>query len=491
MFRSFLLNPKIYTKNQRRDKLISLSNDNLIFKNNFTGFNYSLINKKELFNDNNKYFYSYLENIILPVYEVLPSNLLTKFYLDCELDGLTEEEFNKKDNLFIEFNKYLLKYLDNKFPDKKKKILYADSSRLKNNGYKLSIHVVVNELGYFERKYLKKNVLEFINTLPKNIFYKDGKSFVDKEVYHSSQLIRIFYSSNNSPDSLLKPFIIENNKIITKNMNYVSNHFNDTLCGKYNETKDNIFIEDTEIKDTEIKKEKKNEPFSENNIIIPKWKINWVLNNIHVKNIYDIYSINNNNIFLKRIQKNVFCKLCNRNHENDNAFVKIKKNNIIFYCNRKTDGGVSIGSWYEKDKNDVITNTEIYDLKKENTKLKNKIYILENKLNTFNYFNKIEISKHTKKEYLKKNDNIFNKYYECALHIINDDLEEFKNSVKIKFKCVNLSLIKNRCLRIYDLITYKKENNLGDINCSIRNIFNIPNWKFIENLKNNIYYKGL
>ena len=57
--------------------------------------------------------------------------------------------------------------------------------------------------------------------------------------------------------------------------------------------------------------------------------------------------------------------------------------------------------------------------------------------------NKIEISKHTKKEYLKKNDNIFNKYYECALHIINDDLEEFKNSVKIKFKCVNLSLIKN------------------------------------------------
>lgn len=492
MFTDLLLNPNLYNKEERKEKLKTISADHLIFKNGFKGFNYSILEKYKLLDPNNKkYFSKYLNNIKMPVYEVLSYNIPTKFYLDCEMEDIPKDIYLRRNDIFLKFNKALLDFLNKKYPGKEKEILYADSSRLKNDSYKISIHVIVNKLGYFQRNYLKKLVLEFSESLPKSCFFKNGKSFVDCSVYRGSQLMRIIYSHNLNNDSILKPFIIENNEIINKDIEYISNDYEKSLCANYHTYKNDEIIGinyneksfQDNIKNNLFKKNKN----SDNTHDIPEWKINWIKNNVHIKNIYEIDNIYKNKINLKRIQKNAYCRLCNRNHDNDNGFIRVTDNNLIFYCNRNNKG-VCIGSWYENKNKKPNYEDEINILKKENSSLKEKIIILENKLNSFDVFNKIEISKHTKKEYINKNKNLFTKYYEAGLSLINNDIDSFNKIIKNNFNCVNISLLKNRAIRIYDLYMYKKENNLGEIKCSLRNIFNTPNWKFTENLKNKVFF---
>jgi hypothetical protein len=74
----------------------------------------------------------------------------------------------------LKFNKYLLEFLNNKYPNKNKNILYADSSRKKEgNNYKLSLHAIVNNMGYFSnRNVLRQVILELIDFLPKSEFYR-------------------------------------------------------------------------------------------------------------------------------------------------------------------------------------------------------------------------------------------------------------------------------------------------------------------------------
>lgn len=491
MFTDLFLNPNLYNKEERREKIKTLSSDNLLFKNGFKGFNYSVLEKKKLFDDTNrKYFYNYIKNIKIPVYEVLPYDVPTKFYLDCEMEDIPQDIYLKRNDLFLKFNTLLLEFLNKKYPNKEKDILYADSSRQKNDNFKISIHVIVNKLGYFQRNYLKSLILEFSDFLPKSLFFKNNKSFVDDCVYRSLQLMRIIYSHNLNNDSLLKPFIIKNDKIIYKDIEHISNNYENSLCGNYFKyTEDDIIghaYQNMENKNKKylITKEKE----INDNHKIPEWKIKWIENNINVKNIYKIDHIFSDKINLKRINKNAYCQLCKREHENDNGFIRITKNNLIFYCNRN-NRGISIGSWYEGDNKKRNNNDELINLKKENTRLKEKILNLEDKLKSFNVFNKIEISKYTKKEYINKNKNLYTKYYDAGVSLLNNDMKSFNEIIENNFNCVNISLLKNRALRIYDLYKYKKENNLGDIKCSLRTIFNTPNWKFTENLYNNIFFR--
>jgi hypothetical protein len=494
MFTDLFLDPRKLNKDERREKIKNLSYGNLIFKNKFTGFNYSILNKKHLFEEKNKnYFKKYINDIKIPIYEVLSYEVLTKFYLDCEMEELTVDEYNKKDDLFIKFDKYLLDFLDKKFPQKEKNILYADSSRLKNNKYKISIHVVVNNLGYFKRDYLKKIVLEFINTLPKDDFYRNGKSFVDSEVYHGSQLIRIIYSPNNQPDSKLIPFIIYNNKIIYKDIEYISNNYNNSLCGNYYNL-DNIKNDIYEDTDENINKRPKkinqilDSNLEEQNKEIPNWKLNWIKNNNYVKNIYEIDNIFKNKVNLRRIDYNAYCKLCKRNHENDNAMCIVYENNIMFYCNRYKNGGISIGSWYNKEN---INEINLNNLKEENLNLKNKIKELEEIINNLKTINKCIPHKNTTHKNLNKNNNnnIFEKYYESGKLLINNKVDEFNNIISQYWKDKNLSKIKNRCLRVYYLFEFMKENNSSELKMSLRSIFNLSNWKFDEQLKNKLFFK--
>lgn len=484
MISDIFLNPKKYNKDERRDKIKELSINNVILKNNFNGYNYSYFNKNELFDKKNiSIYYNYIKNIKNPIYEVLSYDIPTKFYLDCEMEDIPQNILEKKDEIILKFNTYLLKFLNKKFQNNKIEVLYADASRFKTeNNYKLSLHVIVNKLGYFcDRSYLKKVILEFIEELPKDIFFRNGKNFVDSEVYHRSQLIRIIYSSNKHNNSILKPFIIENNKLIYKNIEYISNNYYNSLCGNYNNKY--LCLDPEKNTNTNIN--------SDNNIlntynIIPQWKLNWIKNNNYIKNIFLIDGIEKNKVHLKRINFNAYCKLCKRNHEKENAMCKVYKNNIIFYCNRYKNGGVSIGSWYNEF-NTIETNkdtdNEILSLLKiENKKLKEKISKLENeiiilknqKCNNINY--NLEINS---KWY---------KYYDCGKILINNGLSSFKNIIGQIWDESNISKLKNRCLRIYNLIEFMKENNIKNVKCTIRKIFHLQNWDFDHHLKNKLFF---
>lgn len=486
MFSYLFLNPNIYNEKQRKEKLKNLSINNVIFKNGFNGFNYNYLKKEELFKkENTERFKLFLEGINIPVYELLGYNLPTKFYLDCEMENISKDIFDKKDELFLSFDKYLLKFLNDKFPQKEKSILYADSSRMKNGNYKLSIHVIVNNLGYFDRIFLKKLILEFINSLPKETFFKNGKSFVDDSVYKGSQLMRIIYSHNLSKDSILKPFVIENNKITYKDILFLSENYHNSLCGKYTDTDDEIIGINEEIINNVNKVKNVNNINNDYNIIIPSWKIKWVENNKYIKNIYKINNICGNKINLLRIRSNANCKLCKRSHDSDNAYCKVYKNNIIFYCNRNNKGK-SIGSWYDNYINNSDNNLD-NNLIEENIKLKEKIKELEETIMNLKTINKIVPHKNTTHKNIS-NNNIFVKYYEVGKLIFNDNIVNIKNIISQYWSDGNISKIKNRCLRIYKIFEYMKNNNIQNIKCSLRSIFHSPEWKFDENLKNNIFF---
>ena len=486
MFSDIFLNPKIYDKKERRDKIISLSVNNIIYKNKFNGFNYSILKKEELFKKENIfYFKNYIKKIKIPIYEVLTYDVLTKFYLDCEME-VSQQIYEKKDKLFLNFNNYLLDFLNKKYPGREKELLYADSSRLKENNYKLSLHVVVNKLGYFNRILLHKVVLEFIQNLPHE-FYKNGKSFVDDGVYHGSQLMRIIYSPNLQNNSVLKPFIIEDNKIINKDIEYISNNYEKGLCGNYNvnfNKLEEIIENNEEIKEnnTEIPKIN-NIRWIENNTLndIPEWKINWIKNSNYIKNIYAINNIEKNIVDLKRINFNTYCKLCKRNHERENAFCKVYKNNIMFYCNRNKKG-ITIGSWYNV-RDDSIKNYDIIDkIKIENKLLKEKIKELENQIID------LKLKKRNNIDYNISIDSKWYKYYDCGKLIVENKFNEFKNIISQVWKDGNVSKLKNRCLRIYELIEYMKKNRIKTVKTTIRNIFHLPNWEFDYQLKNNNFF---
>jgi hypothetical protein len=243
-----------------------------------------------------------------------------------------------------------------------------------------------------------------------------------------------------------------------------------------------------------MKKKKKeiignNKKIIRNNKEIPEWKINWIRNNDYIKNIYEVDNIYENKVNLKRIKFNVNCKLCERNHERDNAFCIVHENNIMFYCNRNKKGK-SIRSWYTLDKKCKKINpniNELEKLKKENIELKEKIISLEDEIKILKKISSYIPNKNTT---LKKCNkiNLLEKYYEAGKLLINNEIESFKKIIIQHWKDKNISKIKNRCLRIYNLLSFMKNNNIENIKYSLRNIFNLPNWDFDHHLKNKLFF---
>jgi hypothetical protein len=281
----------------------------------------------------------------------------------------------------------------------------------------------------------------------------------------------------------LKPFIISDYKLIYKNVEYISNNYEKSLCGNYYKYYDKEIIgkiEQIVENNIEIVKSTDKGKYSELfNDKIPEWKINWIKNNVYVKNIYKIDTIEKNKVNLLRINSNVYCRLCERNHERENAMCKVYKNNIMFYCNRNKKG-ISIGSWYDnrEKKDDNI----LEKIKIENKLLKEKIKELENEISV------LKSQKEDKKDYSIEINNKWYKYYDCGKLLLNNEINTFKNIIGQIWKDGNISKIKNRCLRIYNLIEYMKINNIKKIKTTIRTIFHLPNWKFDEHLKNNIFF---
>lgn len=484
MFTHLYLNPQKYSKTQRRDKINTLCLNNLVLKCGFNGFNYKYMKKEEVSKKINiPIIKSFIENIKEPTYELLGYDIPTKLYLDCELEISSDTLFNNREAFFVNFDKYLKTFLKANFQQKEKQIniLYADSSRKKNDKYKLSIHVIVNNLGIFKRTDIKNMVYDFKLTLPEEI-----KPFVDDSVYKGSQLMRIIYSPNLSKDSILKPFIIINEKVVFKDINYLLSEYTNSLCADYN---NNLLIEYNKTKQKIIKSEYQNEredDYNKSSVVIENWKINWIKNNNYVKGKYVINNIRNNIVDLRRIATNTFCNICKRNHDRENAFCIIKKNNIIFYCNRNNKG-VPIGSWYDNTSNKNKLQENI--LEQENIRLKEIIKKLEEEIKSMKKINYYIPHEKTNHIVIKKNkESIIQKYYDGYKLLIDEKVEEFNNFVRGKWKDNNISRLKERCHRVYKLVEYMKENNIEKKIKSLRSIFNVPDWEFSTLLKKNMYF---
>lgn len=207
-----------------------------------------------------------------------------------------------------------------------------------------------------------------------------------------------------------------------------------------------------------------------------------------------------------KIRENISESLCDRYSDNHLKQVKIYKKNGI-----NQDLLV-----YEKDFNKLLNYVDIFYLKKMEkvyAKLDNTVLLYDNKIknmeNTIHDLNKIIKEKENKLENVmkdynniitdsnKKNssykiDNLENtvikKYYDIGKLLIEQNNKLNVIYINKFFNCKNISMIKNRCTRIYRLISYMQENNIKKFKSSLRNIFHMNNNNFLNNLKNNLFF---
>lgn len=490
--------------------ITTLCKHNILFKKNVFGWEYYGIDKHE--QNNSEDILNFFKNMEQAFYEVLHSTVNTKIYMDCEFDNVDIQEYEKRYELFLLFDSSLRNFLSNNGLNNDH-IVYSDASRLKKNKYKISLHVLINNCGIFKnRNILKKLVNNFIKELGPEFTTKSQK-FVDTKVYSVNQLFKCVFSPSKDSAQKLIPFRIIDGKLKFIDEIFVVNNIQDFLVGSYKDEnildnkfdnlKENIqkLIQTEKTITSELKKEV---PI---NSYLPNNTRKWIERNNYVKNIFKIRNnkIINNKLDLTRISPG-YCNICKRDHDNENAFCKIYKNNIVFYCGRNPNGAV-IGSWYKKethqnnklDINNNVSNKIFDKIKDENSKyisyieeLKNKNKELEKEITSLKNYNKeiIKINNELMVEVkkIKENKNIkyntknkstitssWNKYYLLAVDIMNGK----KSNIEKEWKDANISRLKSRAFRVKEYIDTLKENNLTN-NLSLRNIFHIPNYKFLN-----------
>lgn len=154
--------------------------------------------------------------------------------------------------------------------------------------------------------------------------------------------------------------------------------------------------------------------------------------------------------------------------------------------------------YYERDYNKLLNYIDTFYLNKiEN--LKNTIIEFKNKKNEIvnnNYSMKnkltysednLENNKKKKKLIYSIDNKIINKYYTLGKMLIEQNNNLNITYINKYFNCKNTSMIKDRCNRIYKLISHMKEYNFKNINISLRSIFHMNKNNFINNLKNNVF----
>jgi hypothetical protein len=365
---------------------------------------------------------------------------------------------------------------------------------------------VVNNAYIKNRKLLKELIKEFQSTLSHDILYYNS---IDTTVYNQPQLFKCILSPSKDDNTLLKPFIIKDNIYQYYDNNYIINNIYDFLVGLYhfkNNFIDNILnytIIKKEIQNTEKSINTNNENTEKS--IIPENQEKWILNNNYIKNIYKIRNnyIVNNKIDLIRINS-AYCKICDKIHDNENAYCKVTKNAIFFHCGRNPSNGIAIGYWYNnyKQKNNNIsinkgTNTEINNneynnLNNINNEMKKYINNLENKYdklkkefnllynNTKNSTTK-NISKSTTKKYTKDiNSELWQKYYNLGKYI-HEGLDDLVNNIRCHWKDGSWGRLKKRGRLIYEYINYINSNNIVNT-ISMRKIFHKKDYETFSSL---------
>jgi hypothetical protein len=464
-------------------ELEKIKDDNILLKYTCKGINFMKINRNDILklNELNKLklfntFYTFTQ----PMYETLLEGLPTKFYLDLDFKNIPCSIYNNKNNILIEVDNYLRKFLEKKniFYTN---IIYTDASRMviKNNEkkYKLSFHVVINGFGFRNRNILKNLVLEFIESIDNELI----KTAVDDSVYKIPQLFKCIMSPANDKNTKLINVIIENNDV--KYLDIDENKILDYLSGIYD---DKCIYLDENFKHLDIETKKKNGKISKNlencqqitrnYMEIPQNTINWIYNHQLISGIYIIKKNNliNNKIDLKRMTS-AFCKVCKRLHENENAYILHKNNNLYFHCGRNTSIGKYIGKLNidNKKQNNVLEET-IEKLRKYIIELEEKLEKI-NKTYTVNIVKK-NMEKKDKVIIYSKNpdEGMWNKYYELG-KFLTAGFNEMVDKIVCHWKDGNLSRLKSRSLRIYKYLN-KYRNN--ECNYSLRKIFNLKNIEF-------------
>lgn len=186
--------------------------------------------------------------------------------------------------------------------------------------------------------------------------------------------------------------------------------------------------------------------------------------------LVEIKSKNNENTEINQERENI--KICKKNVLNNNIHIPV----------------------HEKDLNKLLNYVDLYYLtkiEKDNEELKSKIINLENTINDLknkkNTINNVVKNK-TIKIYEIENDNFIKKYYNLGKILIEKKNKIDVDHIKSFFNCKNISMVKNRCNRVYILITYMKENNFKFINISLRNILHMNKDTFWNNLKTGIFF---
>jgi hypothetical protein len=138
---------------------------------------------------------------------------------------------------------------------------------------------------------------------------------------------------------------------------------------------------------------------------------------------------------------------------------------------------ININSILDKKTNELEEYIKKYNDLEKSLDLKNNINIQDVCDNTRD--NKNEDDFVINKKYIK--------YYNLG-KILKENNNVDNNLILSYFNNKNLSMVKNRCNRIFKIINYMKNNNIKYIKSSIRNIFHMKKEIFISNLYNNTFF---
>jgi hypothetical protein len=357
---------------------------------------------------------------------------------------------------------------------------------------------VVNNVYVKSRKILKELIKDFQSTLLNDILYYNA---IDISVYNQPQLFKCLLSPSKDDNTLLKPFKIENDNIIYYDNNYIISNIYDFLVGLYHF--ENTFIDNTfnytiteNIKKIKEKRDKSIN-VNINKSIISENKKQWILNNKHVKNIYNLKNNNiiNNKINLVRINS-AYCEICGREHTSENAYCMVNNNSIFFHCGRNPSKGVGIGFWYNNHKSNnnsnsinKSTNTDISidtynNLNNIIDDMKTYISNLEDKYNKlkeeFNIANTNKNINTTKKYTKDTKSEVWQKYYNLGKYL-SEGLDELVEKIRCQWKDGSWGRLKKRGKLIYEYINYINNNNITNT-IPMRRIFHKKDYETFTSL---------
>jgi hypothetical protein len=215
---------------------------------------------------------------------------------------------------------------------------------------KMSFHIILDKLYHANHRESKLFYDKVINKLvEKNSFLVSKKNIVDSKVYSSLQNFRILWSSKKNKPNFKKQI----DQITYKGILY---KFDSITTPLYNRSciesikkslittiqPEDILLIENEIKlNKEIKIKYADFEVSDQLTSIEQFfKIFEAKNKI--EDCFDISEVKNNIIVLMR-KKSCLCPICERVHDNQNAYLFIIGNKIYFGCYRSNEKKIKIG----------------------------------------------------------------------------------------------------------------------------------------------------